>query len=121
MPVVCVLPQVTLPQVGDLATRFRELRLVVVGTDYRQGRWIRPLMTTFPNVYLAVGISYPAHMGTEELVAAVGPERLVFGTGFPQAEPTAAITLLTYSALNDEQKRLIGAGNMRRLISEVQR
>ena len=49
----------------------------------------------------------------------VGADRLLFGTGFPDAEGMMAITQLMYADLADEQKRLIGAGNLERLIGEV--
>jgi hypothetical protein len=33
----------------------------------------------------------------------------------------AAVTQLMYAEITDEQKRLIGAGNLKRLISEIKR
>jgi ATP-dependent Zn protease len=48
-------------------------------------------------------------------------ERLVFGTGYPHAEPMPAITQLMYAQISDEQRALIGSGNLERLIAGVTR
>ena len=57
----------------------------------------------------------------DRFVATVGAERLLFGTGFPEAESMSAVTQLMYAEISDEQKRLIGAGNLKRVISEIRR
>ncbi len=121
MPVYCLESEIGLLQVGDLAGRFPALPLIVAGVHYRQQRILLPLLETFPSVYLSLGNCYTIHRGIEELVAMVGPERLLFGTGFPESEPLAAVTQLMYADLSDDERRLIGAANMRRLISEVAR
>ena len=84
-------------------------------------RMLLPLMKTFANVYLAIGSDYTAHRGIEQFVATVGAKRLLFGTGFPEAESMSAVTQLMYAEISAEQKRLIGAGNLKRLISEIKR
>jgi len=119
MPVFCLASDVSLVQVGDLAGRFPSLPIIVAGVHYRQQRILLPLLETFPGVHLSLGNCYTVHRGIEELVAKIGPERLLFGTGFPESEPMTAITQLMYADLTDDDRRLIGAANLRRLISEV--
>jgi len=80
-----------------------------------------PLMKTFQKVHLAIGSDYTAHRGIEMFVAAVGAKRLLFGTGFPEAESMSAVTQLMYAEIRHVQKRLIGAGNLKRLIAEIKR
>lgn len=121
MPVLCLERSVGLEQVGQLAERFSFLPIVLAGAGYREQRLLLPLLETFPRVYLSIGNNYTVHRGIEELVARVGPERLLFGTGFPQAEPMAAVSQLMYADISDEDKQLIGAATMRRLISEIER
>ncbi len=121
VPVVCMESQIGLDAVGELAGRFPSLPLIVAGVTYTMQRLLLPLLHTFPGVYLSLGSNYTVHYGIEELVEAVGPERLLFGTGFPQAEPMTAITQLMYADLSDEARQLIGAANAKRLLSEVQR
>jgi uncharacterized protein len=121
VPVYCREGLVSLAQVGDLAGWFPMLPLIVTKRNYRTLRMLLPLMKAFPNVYLAIGNDYTAHRGIEQFVATVGAERLIFGTGFPEAEAMCAVTQLMYAEITDGQKQLIGAGNLRRLISEIRR
>ena len=55
--------------------------------------------------------------GIERLCDAFGPERLVFGTAMPRHEPGTAVTLLTYSGVPENAKRLIAGENLRRLLA----
>jgi predicted TIM-barrel fold metal-dependent hydrolase len=119
LPVVCDPKHVTTEQVAVLAGRWPDLPLIIAGAGYRQMRMLVPLMKTYANVYLSIGSNFTVHRGLESLAARVGAGRLLFGTGFPDAEPTMAITQLMYADLDDEQKRLIGAGNFQRLIGEL--
>jgi predicted TIM-barrel fold metal-dependent hydrolase len=112
---------VGLEQVGELATRFPSLPIIVAGVTYRQQRTLLPLLEAFPRLHLSLGSNYTVHRGIEELVSIVGPDRLLFGTGFPQAESMAAITQLMYAEISNDDKQLIGAANLRRLISEIER
>src|SRR5574340_172169 len=120
-PVICLERFVGLEQVGELAERFPTLPLIVAGATYRQQRMLLSLLEAFPSVYLTLGSNYTVHRGLEELVGRVGPERLLFGTGFPQAEAMPAITQLLYAEISDDQKRLIGAANVKRLIAGIAR
>ena len=121
MPVVCLQKFVSLEQVGQLAERFPSLPIIVAGAGYREQRILLPLLEAFPRVYLCLGSNYTVHRGIEELVSAVSARRLLFGTGFPQAEAMSAVTQLMYADISDDDKHLIGAANMERLISEIER
>ncbi|NIR00106.1 MAG: amidohydrolase family protein [Gemmatimonadales bacterium] len=121
VPVFCLMSRVGLEDVGSIAERFPGLPIIVAGVEYMQHRVLLSLLEAFPRVHLSVGTNYTVHYGIEELVAKTGPDRLLFGTGYPQVEPMAAVTQLMYSDIGEDERRLIGAGNMRRLIAEVRR
>jgi predicted TIM-barrel fold metal-dependent hydrolase len=121
LPVVCAQKHVPLQEVGRLAGAYPQLPVVVAGAGYRQLRTLLPLLEAFPNTYLCIGGTFTVQGGLERLVERVGAGRLLFGTGFPEVEPMMAVTQLTYSALSDEQKALVGARNFERLFSEVLR
>jgi predicted TIM-barrel fold metal-dependent hydrolase len=107
--------------VADLAGRYPRLPIVMYQLGYRTQRLLVSLLKAFPNVYLSVGSPWSVHLGLELVAAQVGPQRLLFGTGFPYAEPMASVTMLTYSELGDADKQLVGSGNLERLIREIQR
>lgn len=97
---------------------FPDLPMVLIRPGYAIDRVLLPLMDIHKNLFIE--ISY--YMGTgklERLCDMFGPHRALFGTGMSQYEPGAAITLLTYSALDSEAKRMVGGNNLRRLLSEV--
>ena len=49
---------------------------------------------------LCVGSNYAVHNGLERLVKRLGAERLLFGSGFPYAQPDACIeTLLGFNKM----------------------
>jgi hypothetical protein len=121
MPVLCLERLVGLDQVGRLAERFRSLIIIIAEAGYRQQRVLLPLLETFPCVYLSIGNNYTVHLGIEKLVATVSAKRLLFGTGFPQAEAMAAVTQLMYADISDGDMQLIGAANMKRLIAGIER
>jgi predicted TIM-barrel fold metal-dependent hydrolase len=121
MPVLCRNSALGFEAVADLAGRYPSLPVVMFHLGYRSQRMLVLLMKAFSNIYLAVGSPYSVHLGLESMAGHAGAERLLFGTGFPYAEPTASITMLTYSDLGEEQKQLVGAGNLDWLIGGIRR
>lgn len=119
LPLYCATPHVSLQQAGDIAGRFPELRIILAQVAYRTQRTIMPLLKAFPNISLSLGNNWTVHLGIEHMVGEVGAERLLFGTGFPEAEPMMAVTQLVYADISEEQKTMIGAGNLERLAEEV--
>jgi hypothetical protein len=121
LPVLLTESLVTLEQVADLASRHPRLPVLLAGVSYRQQRTLLPLLGACPGVHLVLGEGYAVHLGLEQIVAEVGAERVLFGTGFPRTEAMCAITYLLYSALAEEQKQMIGYQNGERLLNEVER
>ncbi len=119
MPVVCLQRMVKLPELADLAGRYPRLPLLYAELGYREQRSYLPLLERFPNVHLVLGAPYTVHRGIEQLVARVGAGRLLFGSGFPAAEPMAAIAQLVYAEISEEDKQRIGAGNLEALVEGV--
>jgi Amidohydrolase len=121
IPVLCRHSELGVDAVASLAGRHPQLPIVMFQLGYRTQRMVVPLMEAFPNVYLAVGSPWSVHLGLESMCARIGAERLLFGSGFPYAEPMATVTMLTYSELDEAGKQLIGSGNLDRLIGGTMR
>jgi uncharacterized protein len=121
VPVLCRNSAVGFEAVADLAARYPRLPIVMYHLGYRTQRLLVSLLKAFANVHVAVGSPYSVHLGLELVAGTVGPERLLFGTGFPYAEPMASITMLTYSGLGQADKQLVGSANLDRLIRGIQR
>lgn len=121
LPAYCHVGKFTLEQVAELAGKYPYLPFIVAGLPYRCQRVLLPLLEAFPNVYASTGSNYSLHFGIEQIVDRVEPTRLLFGTGFPDVEPMAAVAQLMYADIPDDAKQQIGAGNLRNLLERIQR
>ena len=121
VPVMCFEGLVSLASMGDLAGRYPELPIIAVLTNFRSQRTVMALLEGFGNVCVSIGPRYAVHCGIEATVRRFGAERLLFGTGFPEAEPAAAVTHLMYTDISAKEKTLIGCGNIERLIGGIER
>jgi predicted TIM-barrel fold metal-dependent hydrolase len=119
VPVLCPEAQVPLERAAELAGRHPELPLVLTGLGYRSQRILAPLLENFSNTFVSIGSNYSVHQGLEQLVRKVGAERLLFGTGWPDADAAGAVTQLMYAGISEEEKALIGSGNLERLIAGI--
>ena len=94
---------------------------VIALRPVRQGRHreFYALLERHENLYLAVTPSYSAHRGVEDLCATFGPDRLLFGSGYPDVAGGAGLCMLSYAEISDECKEAIAHGNLERLIAEA--
>jgi predicted TIM-barrel fold metal-dependent hydrolase len=98
---------------------FPELRLCVVGHgSWGEDRYFRPLMEAYPN-FMVDTSRYELDGGIEELCRTYGPERLLFGTNFPETPMGGPILTLLHADIRDEDRELIAGGNLRRILEEV--
>jgi len=121
LPVFCSIKEFSFGDLADLARRYPDMPLIAAELQYLQQRTLVPLLETFPNVYASLGSNYVVYGGIALLVDKVGPERLLFGTGFPAAEPMGAATMLMYAPVSDDAKALIGSANLERLLEGIER
>ena len=105
-------------EVYDLCQDFPHVKFVVSNISYRENRWLGPILDTCANLYLGVG-NYLVHNGIASLCRHYGAERLLFDTGLPTGSATAAVSLVHYAEISQEEKELIAHGNVERLLSEV--
>jgi predicted TIM-barrel fold metal-dependent hydrolase len=105
-------------EIQTLAERHPTLPIIVMGALYRISRVIFPLFKRHPNLYLEIS-GYQVHRGLEEAAEVVGARQFLFGTRLPEFTPAAAIMMVNYARLSDEDRALIAGGNLRRILSEV--
>lgn len=103
----------------ELLTECPELIVVAVNQGpHSLERHLRPLLDRFPSLYLET--SYLLVEGLlEEFCTRYGPERLLFGSGFPDNCSGAALLRLAAADLSEDCRRAIAAGNLTRLLGEV--
>lgn len=106
-------------EAAKLACKFPAMPIIMHNVGYRTMRYFVPFLSKFENTYLSIGSNFTYHLGIEHLVKYAGAERLIFGSNIPETETMGAITQLTYAKISDEEKQLIGAGNLERLAMEI--
>lgn len=82
-------------------------------------RQFRPLLERYPNVYVDTA-QYLLDGGIEALVASYGPERLLFGSGFPESYHGGMMLALKHAKIPEDAKAAVAADNIERILSEAE-
>lgn len=83
-----------------------------------EDRYFRPLIERFPR--LCVDTSrYEVNSGIAEFCRRYGPDRLLFGSGYPAVPPGGPRLALDGADIDDTARAAIAAGNLDRLLSEA--
>jgi predicted TIM-barrel fold metal-dependent hydrolase len=81
-------------------------------------RLFRPLLELYPDLYVDIA-QYMLDGGLEALVSDYGPERLLFGSGFPDSYFGGMMLTLRHAEIPQEAKAQIASGNLERILAEV--
>jgi hypothetical protein len=84
-----------------------------------RNRLLEPLLAQHPNLHLCFGPSFSVHAYFRDLCGRFGPERWVWGAGYPEFEGGAGVTGLTYAGLTEDALALVAHGNIERLLTAV--
>lgn len=93
------------------------LAVVVTHTGYRADRYLYPLAHRHPRLFIETSM-YVGHRQLEEFVRSFSAERLLFGTNLPYYTPGAAISVLAYARLTDQERTRIAGSNLLELMEE---
>jgi predicted TIM-barrel fold metal-dependent hydrolase len=121
LPVLVSMNEITYPQVAEIAASYPELPLILIEVGYRDLRTQIPLLKTYRNVHMSIGNRFTAHLGIEHIVENIGPNQLIFGTGFPTAEPMSAAMPLIYADISESDKNQIAMKNFENLAGGIRR
>ncbi len=102
----------------DLCETYPNNTFVLCSPGYRCLRWLVPIMESHKNLYAETS-NFLIHDGIEEFCRYMGADRLLFGSGFPEASIAAAASQLLLTDIPEAEKQAIGAGNLKRLLAEV--
>ena len=103
----------------DILAAHPQLRVIITAVSYTCLRDLYPLLGKFPNLYVCTS-TLKTQMGIEEIAEKFGAQRLIFGSGMPGLSGAASVALITYAKLDDARKQMIAAGNLDRLLQEVE-
>ncbi len=81
-------------------------------------RVLRPLLDNHPNLH-AESSCYVVEGLIEEFCQRYGPERLLFGSGYPNNCSGAALLRLAQADISDAARAAVAGGNLERLLEEA--
>jgi hypothetical protein len=111
--------EVNVDELADALATHPELPIVLCNVNYRTNRMIFPLLEAYPQLHLDLGAPHSLCGFIEDVVGRFGPERLLFGSGFPDQEMGPAIAYLLYADIPDDDKERIGGENLLALLEGV--
>lgn len=97
--------------------------LPVILTHPKLTQWERnwyPLMAEYPNFHIETA-GYQGWRGLEGLCDLFGPSQMVFGTRAPVYQIGQATSMVARTQRPADEREMIAAGNLRRLLGEVGR
>lgn len=98
---------------------FPGLRLILLGVPrLGRNRMVYPLLDRHPNLYVCLSHTFSVHRGIEDLCRRFGPDRWLFGMGYPAAEGGAALAGIAYADIPESAKEAITHGTLERLLAE---
>lgn len=103
---------------ADLSRRHPNLPIILTGWAGLASRSFYALCKAYPNLYLDTS-RYALFRGMEAFCEKVGARQLVYGSGLPFIAPGVAMTTITHAEISQEEKAMIAAGNLERLLAEV--
>lgn len=105
-------------EVGYILDSFPGVKFVLSNTGYRLGRFIYPLLSSYPNFHLEIS-RFQVHRGLEEMCRLFGSKQLLFGSGLPIFSPEPPMMMIHSAEISTEDKRNIAGENLRRLLNLV--
>ena len=120
LPLLLPLAETGWDEVFQLCRDHPSLPLVVTGLNYRQLRYLLPLWEHCPNLY--VDLSWlSVHDGLAFLAGRGLLGRVLFGTNYPRSTPGAAVTMVTYANITEDERGAVAGGTLRTLIGNAGR
>lgn len=105
--------------VTALLAEFPRLVVIVTGHgSWGEDRYYRPLLERYPGFHVDTS-NYALDGGIADAVRKYGPDRLVYGSGFPELQMGGSLMMVATADISDEARVAIAGGNLRRLLAEV--
>ncbi len=118
IPLVLELETQTWSSVQIVLKEHSQLPLIISGCNYRQNRFLYPLLECHKNLFIETS-TFMGAGGIEHIVNRFGSRPLLFGTNMPRYTGTAAISRLAYANITLKDKEAIAGNNLRTLLKDI--
>jgi hypothetical protein len=96
------------------------LRVIITGVNYRQLRFLLPLWEKYPNLFVDLSW-FSIHDGLPYLAERGVLRQVLFGTNYPLYEPGAAVAMVTYANLHDDERAMVAGGTLSAMLRDIRR
>ena len=93
-----------------------DVSAVLCEAQYHEMSWVMPLLRSLPNLYIELSRTVNTD-GVARMLDAVGEERLIFGSRFPDGSISPMLYALHRCGLSDKSLAAVCAGNLERLLA----
>ena len=105
--------------VADVLMATPTLKVIAMQSGpWGEDRQFRPLMREYPGLILETS-KYELDGGIAELCKKYGPQRMVYGSGFPQIALGGALLTAMHADITSDDAALILGGNLETILEEV--
>ncbi|MBE9511198.1 MAG: hypothetical protein IMY71_09990 [Bacteroidetes bacterium] len=116
IPLILDMETVSWEDVYTILGNHKQLPVIAATCNYRNNRYIYPLLEKFNNLFIELS-RFMGAGAIEDIVKRFGSHHLIFGTNMPQYSGTAAVSILTYSDIDQEAKQDIAGKNLSKLLN----
>jgi len=103
----------------SLLAEFPDLVCVICDHGcWGEDRRFRPLIERYPHVYVDTS-QYLLDGGIEAFVADYGPQRMVYGSGFPASYFGGMMLAIQHAQISPQARAAIAGANLERILAEV--
>jgi hypothetical protein len=104
--------------VWDVCRRHARLPVLLIGVQGRNNRTLYALLAELPNLLIETS-GLNVHRGIEDVCRRFGPQRLVFGSGYPVQSMGGAVFQLQRAELDEDDRGLVASGTLRQLLDPI--
>jgi hypothetical protein len=115
LPLWMPVDQVDPAELYDVARDHPEVKIVLSEVHYSHVTWAMPLLRSLPNVCVEIS-RFVVARGVSRLVEAIGAERILYGSRFPDGPMAPQLYNLHRSGLSEASLAAICSGNLERLL-----
>ena len=106
------------PDIYRICHLHPKLPVILMDIQGRNNRTLYALLKQCPNAHVQTS-GLNVHHGLADFRRHFGPERLIFGSGYPIKTLGGAVLQVERSGLSDDDRRLVAAGNLERLVGQA--